>query len=155
VRDPASAAQPLIGRERELDMLEVLARQTCAGRGSIVIVHGDAGIGKSALARAAASRGAELGMVTGYSRSDELTRSRPFGAVLDAMRRVAELDPSWAALAGRLRNEEPVDTLDACPRRCCRRSSSRWTGSSGRRCAARCSWCPTTCSGSIRRRWPR
>ncbi len=103
----------LIGRERELDRLFDRAQQACAGEGSVVILQGDAGIGKSALARAASRRGAELGMMTGSSRSDELTRTRPFGAVLDAVRPIVQHDPEWAALASRLRSVDQVDTFDA------------------------------------------
>ena len=62
LREPPSpagspAAGPLIGRDRELGRLRELVRQARSGRGQVVWLRGEAGIGKSRLA-------AELGPVT-------------------------------------------------------------------------------------------
>jgi class 3 adenylate cyclase/tetratricopeptide (TPR) repeat protein len=40
---------PLVGRERELAILEELFREVCDGRGQVVFIAGEAGIGKSRL----------------------------------------------------------------------------------------------------------
>ena len=49
----ASAASPplLFGRERELAMLECALNEACADRGSVVLMTGDAGTGKTALCK--------------------------------------------------------------------------------------------------------
>jgi DNA-binding SARP family transcriptional activator len=44
---PAAAATPLVGRRDELDAVRTALDDACAGRGSIVLVTGDAGIGKT------------------------------------------------------------------------------------------------------------
>jgi len=45
--------RPLIGRARELAELDQLAREAVEGRGGIVLVSGEAGVGKTALVDAA------------------------------------------------------------------------------------------------------
>jgi DNA-binding SARP family transcriptional activator len=50
VVDPALAAEIYVGRERELGRLAAAARQAATGRMQIVLVAGDAGAGKTALA---------------------------------------------------------------------------------------------------------
>lgn len=72
----------LVGRSGELAAIELRLAEARAGRGSLVVVHGEAGIGKTAVARRALHLARASGMETGYSRADELGRHRPFGVVL-------------------------------------------------------------------------
>ena len=44
--------QPIIGREREQAQLQAWAADALAGRGSLVLLAGEAGVGKTTLARA-------------------------------------------------------------------------------------------------------
>jgi len=48
---PASGLTPLVGREPEVGLLEACWEQAKAGRGRVVLIQGEAGIGKSRLVR--------------------------------------------------------------------------------------------------------
>jgi DNA-binding SARP family transcriptional activator len=49
VPSPAPALRPLIGRERELEQLETIASDLVAGRGQVLLLLGEPGIGKTRL----------------------------------------------------------------------------------------------------------
>jgi hypothetical protein len=70
------SGRPLFGRERER---EVLDRLLDGGRGGVLVLHGDAGVGKSALLEYAvqAGRGFRVARTTGVEAEIEL----PFAAV--------------------------------------------------------------------------
>jgi MoxR-like ATPase len=53
---PAAMDDQLIGRERERARLEAAVREALAGRGSLVLLAGEAGVGKTTLARRAGRR---------------------------------------------------------------------------------------------------
>ena len=55
------AAAPLVGRDREVTQLEASLEEALAGRGSVVLVAGEPGIGKSRLADELAGRSTERG----------------------------------------------------------------------------------------------
>src|SRR5262249_46883584 len=48
-------SSPFVGRERELAALRAQLAEACAGRGGLALIVGEAGIGKTALARAFAT----------------------------------------------------------------------------------------------------
>jgi len=52
----------LFGRDAELELLDARLRSALAGQGSIVLVTGEPGIGKSALGRELAARAAGAGL---------------------------------------------------------------------------------------------
>ena len=60
---PSLAADPLVGRRAELAHLQAVAGQASAGRAAVVVIEGEAGIGKTRLAEAAA----EAAWVAGWS----------------------------------------------------------------------------------------
>jgi DNA-binding CsgD family transcriptional regulator len=71
----------LVDRERELELLLARVDAAAAGRGSLVLVEGPAGIGKTRLLAAAGELAAERGLKPLVARGSELERDFPFGAV--------------------------------------------------------------------------
>jgi DNA-binding NarL/FixJ family response regulator len=76
----------LIGRERELALAEQALTATATGHGRLLLLSGEAGIGKSRFIRALAERADGRGfvVVTGYC--NEQDRDFPFAPLLDALR---------------------------------------------------------------------
>ncbi|MDO8200703.1 ATP-binding protein [Conexibacter sp. CPCC 205762] len=70
----------LFGREQELDALAELLDGARAGRGALVWLLGEGGIGKTALAGAVGDVARERGMAVLRAEADELERHRPFGS---------------------------------------------------------------------------
>ena len=101
-------AVPLLEREHPLQVLEEHARSAVAGRGSLVLVAGEAGIGKTVLLRTfAGGRPAVL-----WGMCDPLLTPRPFGPLRDV---AAQLDPAVSGLlrAGAAQHEIFAAVLDA------------------------------------------
>lgn len=77
----AEGVPAIVGRDAELAVLDAALVRLAAGIGGVILIEGDAGIGKSALlrhaARAAAVSGADVLRVGG----DEWAQRRPFGVV--------------------------------------------------------------------------
>jgi len=75
----------LVGREDEARCLQETFDRTIAGRSSIFLIEGEAGIGKTRLMQnaIAAARGRRIQVLVGRGR--ELERTRPFGLVADAL----------------------------------------------------------------------
>ena len=87
--EAASALTPLIGRTREIASLRALWRETLAGTGSVVLLRGEAGIGKSRLVLALkdsipdpAARVRELRCVPEHSQSPFYPLTELFGFTL-------------------------------------------------------------------------
>ncbi|MGY1700366.1 ATP-binding protein [Geodermatophilus sp. SYSU D00766] len=76
----------LLEREEPLALLATAARAAAAGRGGVVLVTGEPGIGKTALVGGLAGRLAGVRVLTGQC--DDLTTPRPFGALRDVARAV-------------------------------------------------------------------
>lgn len=73
---------PLLERGRELASIEDVLRSAEAGQGRLLVLEGQAGIGKSELLRAARAVAEESGMSVLTARGGELERSFTFGLVL-------------------------------------------------------------------------
>jgi len=75
----------LVGRDRELDVLERLLGEACAGSSRFVVVRGEPGIGKSCLVAELARRAVAAGCLVLEGRATELERDFPFGLLVDAL----------------------------------------------------------------------
>lgn len=74
-----------IGRQRQLDNLRGWAAELSSGRGRVVLVEGEPGIGKSSLVRAAASDAEAAGCQIYWATCDELSKAFPLLPLLDVL----------------------------------------------------------------------
>ena len=83
---PSVAADlPLVGREREQATLRDALAAALAGRGSLVLIGGEAGIGKTALAEATLAEAAASGALVLVGRCYDLTETPPYGPWAEAL----------------------------------------------------------------------
>lgn len=90
------AAQVLVGRGGELDLVRALVGQARDGQGSALLVAGEPGIGKSALLDALVEHAHAAGFLVLEALCDELGRAQPFGPLVEAMRRADLFVPGIA-----------------------------------------------------------
>jgi class 3 adenylate cyclase/tetratricopeptide (TPR) repeat protein len=110
LRGVEGLASPMIGRDRELAALHGLARAAAGGRGHVVSLMAEAGLGKSRLVaelRAAlAADGTLAGMSVHEGRTLSYQTSVPYAPVADLIRHVLGLSdraaPGYADLQGAL-----------------------------------------------------
>ena len=100
---PASAAMGLVGRDDELAYLDAIAARARGGSVEVVVVDGEAGIGKTALLRTWADRRAGAGDTVLMAACGQLDRTMPLDALLTAL----------ASLLRRLGPEATADLLAA------------------------------------------
>jgi len=100
---PASAASAIVGRKDELNYLDAIATRARAGSTEVVIVEGEAGIGKTSLLRAWCARRRSAGDTVILASCGQLDRSMPLDALLTALR----------GLLRRLGSEVMADLLGA------------------------------------------
>ena len=95
---PSPAAPGLVGRDDELAYLEAIATRARGGSAEVVVVDGEAGIGKTTLLRAWADRRAATGDTVLMASCGPLDRSLPLDALLTALAaRLRELEPGVTA----------------------------------------------------------
>jgi DNA-binding CsgD family transcriptional regulator len=93
----------LRGRETETGVLREALDRVARGGQAIVLVEGEAGIGKTRLLEEALTDATARGMQVAAGRADELERARPFGLLAGAFGCVPGCaDPRRAAIAGLL-----------------------------------------------------
>jgi DNA-binding CsgD family transcriptional regulator len=98
----------VIGRERSRALVRELVAATGAGAGATVLIEGEAGIGKTELARSMAQEAAALGCTVLRGGAHPFERNRPFGPVAEALGlRAGASDPRRAAV-GALLHGAPV-----------------------------------------------
>src|SRR5690348_8187122 len=78
---PRTGGAQVMGRDDELEILTGLARDAGAGRGRLVLIEGEPGIGKTSLLRAFADDAAGLFSMTVWGVAEEFDRRLPFATV--------------------------------------------------------------------------
>jgi tetratricopeptide (TPR) repeat protein len=107
---PHVAPPSLIGRDGELGVLAGLVAEVVSGRGSVVLVDGEPGIGKSALLQAALARAASLGCQVFWGTGSELDQALPLAPLLDGLRvREPSANPRRETIARLLCGEVSAD----------------------------------------------
>jgi DNA-binding CsgD family transcriptional regulator len=87
-------AQPLVGRETELELLERMLDEACGGSSRFVVLSGEPGIGKTSLLTQLAQSAQERDCLVLEGRAAEFERELPFGLAVDAFDAYLEaLDP--------------------------------------------------------------
>ena len=87
-------ARPVVGRGRELELVEQLLEGTCAGEARFLFVAGEPGIGKTRLLADLSDRAGGRGCLTLQGGAAEFERELPFGVVVDALdEHLESLDP--------------------------------------------------------------
>jgi predicted ATPase len=93
---PPGANLPLVGRGRVLAELDAILEEARAGRGGLVLLTGEPGIGKTRMATEAVRRAADFRSVWSWCASDTATSSyRPW---IHVMRELSAADPQIAEL---------------------------------------------------------
>lgn len=77
----------LVGRERHVEALAELVAQLRQGAGGVVLISGEAGIGKTRLVTEARARAATAGVSVYQGNCFETDRTLPYAPVLDLLRR--------------------------------------------------------------------
>jgi regulation of enolase protein 1 (concanavalin A-like superfamily) len=119
------ASLPLVGRERELERLREAWRRARVGQRQLVILHGDAGIGKSRLGQEFLHEVEATGGVTLSGQAYALERNFLYQPLTHPLRRAQALieqhglepcPPAWRAQVARLVPElQPEDEADGPP----------------------------------------
>ena len=120
-RPIATPAVAFVGRERELATLREALAAALAGRGSLVLIGGEAGIGKTALAEALLGEATGQGALVLVGRCYDLSETPPYGPWAEALARAPAATSS------------PPSRRRCCPPHRRRRA----TGQPGRRPSAR------------------
>jgi serine/threonine protein kinase/tetratricopeptide (TPR) repeat protein len=92
---------PLVGRERELELLLGLWNRAAQGTGQVVLISGEAGMGKSHLVRALRERASEAQWLSCYG--SPYASSSPLQPVVDLLQRRIEGGPPLDRLEDLLR----------------------------------------------------
>ncbi|MBB4663570.1 AAA family ATPase [Conexibacter arvalis] len=101
----------VLEREEELALLDAAAAAAARAEGSVALIEGPAGIGKTALLRAARAAARERGLTVLGGVASALDRDFPFGLVhqlLDPLLAAAGPDRRARLLAGAAAQAEPV-----------------------------------------------
>src|SRR5262245_39969915 len=89
-------APPLVGRAREQAALRDALADALAERGSLVIMGGEAGIGKTTLAEALLAEAAQQGALVLVGRCYDLAETPPYGPWIEALARAPAGDGAHA-----------------------------------------------------------
>ena len=113
VAPPVPSTSPLVGRDRELSWFGRRLADTVAGRGHVVLVEGEPGIGKTTLVRAVCSAANEQDAQVFFGAGDELAKALPLVPMLDALDVTdGSRDPDRAAVLRLLHGDTARSTAD-------------------------------------------
>lgn len=101
-----SSVEGLVGREAELALAVATVRRLTSGRASVLVVEGEAGIGKTRLVQSVVDDARSRDVAVFYGQAHPFERTRPFGVVASALglnRR--SRDPRRAAIGALLGGE--------------------------------------------------
>ena len=79
------APVPIVGRLAELELVNEAIAEAAGGSGRIVLIEGEAGIGKTRLVGEALAEARRLGFDVLEGSADELERRRPYGALIECL----------------------------------------------------------------------
>ena len=97
------AVPDLVGRDQELGQVRWCLAAAEGGRGSVVILRGEAGIGKTRLVGEITGDASARGMAVRSAEASEFEQTRPFGVICDALGVSPRApDPALAGLARRI-----------------------------------------------------
>ena len=134
----------VVGRDGEMTRLADLARNAAAGRGKLILIEGEPGIGKTLLLRTFLADAAGLFPHTVTGAAEEFDQRLPFATVHSWLAPLAAGDRRVAEVLALIRGgsaEYPViESVMALVEQWCA-ESARWR------------WPSTTCTGRIRRRF--
>lgn len=82
---PVARTIGLVGRDNELAYLDAVAMRACGGSGEVVVIDGEAGIGKTSLLRTWAGRRIAAGDTVLMASCGQLDRALPLDALLSAL----------------------------------------------------------------------
>jgi DNA-binding CsgD family transcriptional regulator len=94
---------PFVGRDRQLAVLLAAFERAREGDGSVALVTGEPGIGKTRLVRELEAAARDGGAAVLWGRAPDVDGARPYWPwtqVLDALRRAAEEEPLLSAIGG-------------------------------------------------------
>jgi DNA-binding CsgD family transcriptional regulator len=106
---PHIATPSVVGRERELRLLRDHLELALSGQGSLVLVSGEAGIGKTTLVGAVAREAARRGALILSGACYDLDTTRPYGPWLEALARYPR-EPDLPPVPDLLRSREQSAT---------------------------------------------
>src|SRR5689334_6858473 len=86
------APSTLVGRERELALLYERLTAALAGSGSLVLIGGEAGIGKTRLAEVLCDEATEQGALVLVGRCYDLTETPPYGPWVDLFKQYPAIE---------------------------------------------------------------
>ncbi|HEY3495750.1 MAG TPA: AAA family ATPase, partial [Polyangiaceae bacterium] len=120
---PAPESVPLVGRERECRELRALLDEAAQGSARVVVLSGDAGVGKSRLLGELALEGSRRGASVLVGQAYEVESGRPYGPWIDALRRIPR-----AVVGSRLAEELAVLVPEWAPERAARQTEEQLFG---------------------------